>query len=123
MYIEARRAVIDVIRANMVEFPCPIYPTGALPSAPDQEYLRWDMIFQQSKLSILEKEGVVLIDIFTPNGNGNKRFAEIASFLDSIFLNRSTNGMHFKASSLGDYRKDGALLIAEYSLTFTFRRT
>jgi hypothetical protein len=67
--------------------------------------------------------GMVMIDIFIPQGSGIHRTHEIADILDSLFQAKWSNEVQFGASALQQLGRDTAntgLHRAIYSIPFTY---
>lgn len=83
-----------------------------LPSRPSTLYQNLDTV-----------DGVLMIDIFTPAGQGPGRASAIADVLDSFFQGKTNGGCQTFVSSLSHYGKDRdnqSLHRSIYSIAFKF---
>lgn len=101
------------------------YPEGYTPDSTGNEFIRVNILNGKSKLK--QVSGQVLIEIYTPAGNGPKRTNLIADILDK-YLEANTfkfaeGSIQFEFSSLsgvGIDREDSSLNRALYSINFNF---
>ena len=70
------------------------YPANYASSEHDAEYIRISIIPGSQGINAYSVEGIVMIDIFTAYGYGDRRSLEIADTLDTFLVNKtfSTNG-------------------------------
>jgi len=114
--------------AEWVAESIPTYPQNHITVNPSNEFIRISIV-PSSFLSTLDSlSGQLIIDIFTPAGNGPKRSFAIADILDQYLvgksLNTGGNGVtQFLASSLGagDLDRDNTNLYRViYTISFNY---
>lgn len=103
------------------------FPNGFKPKVSTEEFIRVTIIPSEG-LSTVSCRGVLMIDIFTPNGKGPRRTSVIADKLDQYLLGKTIStsagkSTQFILSSLGKGNPDKdnpTLYRTPYSITFNF---
>lgn len=102
------------------------YPSNFIAINAGDEFIRVSIIPNGNGINIKSVSGILIIDIFTPAGNGPKRASLIADKLDQYLVGKSINTQsqsttQFKSSSfgLGSLDKDNPSLFRS-SLTIPF---
>lgn len=105
----------------------PAVPLGAELSPMPDEWIRLDLILGTKGVNIVSTKGQLLIDIFTPFGNGPVRANQIADILDAHLACQSVHlagGVaQFGASTMAFMGRDKAnssLSWSQYAVNFNF---
>ena len=105
----------------------PAVPTGAELSPSPDEWIRLDLLLGNKGVNTVSTKGQLLIDIFTPFGNGPVRASQIADILDAHLACQSVQLVggvaQFGASTvafMGRDRANSSLAWAQYAVNFNF---
>jgi hypothetical protein len=103
------------------------FPNNFTGTVPGNEYLRLDIVTGGEGVNLKSTRGQLIIDIFTPAGNGPSRASAIADRLDAFLLGKSksiaSGTLQFLSSAFtpsGLDRANPALYRSTYVVNFTF---
>ena len=126
MYSEANRSVLAVFgSAAWTRNGIKTYPANFLAKDAGEEFIKISVITSGPGLNLISKSGMLIIDIYTPAGNGPSRPYSISDELDLLLKNKSYpysgNVTQFSSSSLNLMGSDSAnrnLHRAQYTIPF-----
>lgn len=103
-------------------------PANFIPKNVDNEYIRLNILPNTFGINTKSVSGIMIIDIFTPAGNGPNRASLIADILDNFLVYKSLNirdgvSLQTAGSSLdfvGIDSSNTTLFRAKYTITFNF---
>jgi hypothetical protein len=103
------------------------FPENYVDPTPGNEFIRVAVISGEEGINLTSSAGIILIDIFTPSGEGVLRRGQIADKLDQYLVGKTVqlNGgalQLFKSSmvSMGVDRDNASLFRSNYSIPFQF---
>lgn len=104
------------------------YPSNFIAVNSGNEFIRVSIIPSGSGVNLNSVSGVLIIDIFTPAGNGPKAVALIADKLDTYLVGKSlitgiNSVTQLKSSSLqllGNDKDNSALYRSNYTIPFNY---
>lgn len=104
------------------------YPANFLAISPGNKFIRVSIIPSGTGLNLVSSSGVLIIDIFTPAGNGPRESSLIADKLDQYLAGKTiatvgNNSTQFRGSSLnhlGNDKDNPALFRSVYTIPFNY---
>lgn len=104
------------------------YPANFVAVNPGNEYIRVMIIPSGGGMNLRSLSGVIIVDIFTPAGNGPRRTSTIADKLDQYFVGKSFSSQAGATTQLGKSslqpigvdKDNSALYRSTYTIPFNY---
>ena len=121
-YIKLQTEIFSIFgNDSWIASSIPTYPSNYIAVDKPNKYIRVSVISNGSGLNFNSTSGVLIIDIFTPAGNGPNESMLIADSLDTFLAGKTIGTTHLFVSSLGPLKKDSAnpaLSMTTYTIPF-----
>ena len=121
-YVKLQTEIFSIFgNDSWIAASIPTYPSNYIAVDKPNKYIRVSVISNGSGLNFNSTSGVLIIDIFTPAGNGPNESMLIADALDMFLAGKTIGTTQLFVSSLGSTQKDSAnpaLSMTIYTIPF-----
>lgn len=127
-YLDLEKDIFSVIQQIVDANGYKVYPSNFVATNPGNKFLRFAVIPAGKGINLKSVSGLLIIDIFTPVGDGPRDTSLIADALDSKLVGKSIKTGSIGTTQLGDSTLDAgrtdkdspSLFRATYSIPFNF---
>jgi hypothetical protein len=99
------------------------FPNNYVAKEPGEEFLRVSILPSGAGINIASKAGLIIIDLFTPAGEGPNRASLLADSLDEFLVGKMVDNTQMQGSSmqhLGIHNDNPTLFHSQYSIPFNY---